>query len=175
VERLIVDGYNIIFAWPDLASLKDVNLQDAREMLIATLADYAAMTRQRVTVVFDSHRRPDADASEQTISGVEVVYSGRKTSADHVIERLLFEARASDEVTVATSDALQRDLALGRKIKTVSALTLKGQVDAVLAQRNQQIGDTRARSDIARRLEDRLDPKTRERLDRLRRGEPPEK
>ena len=66
----------------------------------------------------------------------------------------------------------QRDLALGRKIKTVSALTLKGQVDAVLAQRNQQIGDTRARSDIARRLEDRLDPKTRERLDRLRRGEP---
>ena len=175
MERLIVDGYNIIFAWPDLAAVKDVNLQDAREMLIATLADYAAMTRQQVTVVFDSHRRPDAEASEQTISGVEVVYSGRKTSADHVIERLLFEARASDEVTVATSDALQRDLALGRKIKTVSALTLKGQVDAVLAQRNQQIGDTRARSDIARRLEDRLDPKTRERLDRLRRGEPPEK
>ena len=172
MERLIVDGYNIIFAWPDLASLKDVNLQDAREMLIATLADYAAMTRQKVTVVFDSHRRPDAEASEQTISGVEVVYSGRKTSADHVIERLLFEARAGDEVTVATSDALQRDLALGRKIKTVSALTLKAQVDAVLAQRNQQIGDTRARSDIARRLEDRLDPKTRERLDRLRRGEP---
>jgi len=172
VERLIVDGYNIIFAWPDLAAVKDVNLQDAREMLIATLADYAAMTRQKVTVVFDSHRRPDAEASEQTISGVEVVYSGRKTSADHVIERLLFEARAGDEVTVATSDALQRDLALGRKIKTVSALTLKAQVDAVLAQRNQQIGDTRARSDIARRLEDRLDPKTRERLDRLRRGEP---
>jgi len=175
VERLIVDGYNIIFAWPGLAALKDVSLQDAREMLIATLADYAAMTRQQVTVVFDSHRRPDAEASEQTISGVEVVYSGRKTSADHVIERLLFEARTSDEVTVATSDALQRDLALGRKIKTVSALTLKTQVDAVLAQRNQQIGDTRARSDIARRLEDRLDPKTRERLDRLRRGEPPEK
>ena len=175
MERLIVDGYNIIFAWPDLAAVKDVNLQDAREMLIATLADYAAMTRQKVTVVFDSHRRPDAEASEQTISGVEVVYSGRKTSADHVIERLLFEARASDEVRVATSDALQRDLALGRKIKTVSALTLKGQVDAVLAQRNQQIGDTRARSDIARRLEDRLDPKTRERLDRLRRGEPPDK
>ena len=172
MERLIVDGYNIIFAWPDLAAVKDVNLQDAREMLIATLADYAAMTRQQVTVVFDSHRRPDAEASEQTISGVEVVYSGRKTSADHVIERLLFEARAGDEVTVATSDALQRDLALGRKIKTVSALTLKAQVDAVLAQRNQQIGDTRARSDIARRLEDRLDPKTRERLDRLRRGEP---
>ena len=175
MERLIVDGYNIIFAWPDLAAVKDVNLQDAREMLIATLADYAAMTRQKVTVVFDSHRRPDAEASEQTISGVAVVYSGRKTSADHVIERLLFEAKPSDEVTVATSDALQRDFALGRKIKTVSALTLKSQVDAVLAQRNQQIGDTRARSDIARRLEDRLDAKTRERLDRLRRGEAQEK
>src|SRR5205814_10028216 len=107
MERLIVDGYSIIFAWPDLAAVKDVNLQDAREMLIATLADYAAMTRQKVTVVFDSHRRPDAEASEQTISGVEVVCSGRKTSADHVIERLLSESRASGEVTVATSDAPQ--------------------------------------------------------------------
>jgi predicted RNA-binding protein with PIN domain len=175
MERLIVDGYNIIFAWPELSALKDVNLQDAREFLIATLADYGAMTRQKVTVVFDSHRRPDAEASTQEVNGVQVVYSGRKTSADHVIERLLYEAQSSDEVTVATSDALQRDFALGRQIKTVSALTLKGQVDAVLSSRNQQMGDSRARSDIARRLEDRLDEKTRERLERLRRGEPPDK
>jgi predicted RNA-binding protein with PIN domain len=175
MERLIVDGYNIIFAWPELSALKDVNLQDARELLIATLADYAAMTRQKVTVVFDSHRRPDADASEQEVNGVRVVYSGRKTSADHVIERLLFEAKSTDEVTVATSDGLQRDLALGRQIKTVSALTLKGQVDEVLSRRNQQMGDSRARSDIARRLEDRLDAETRERLERLRRGDPPQK
>jgi len=175
VERLIVDGYNIIFAWPELSAAKDVKLEDARDLLIAILADYAAMTRQKVTVVFDSHRRPDAEASTQTINGVQVVYSGRKTSADHVIEKLLFEAKASDEVTVATSDALQRDLALGRQIKTVSALTLKSQVDAVLARRNEQIGDNRARSDIARRLEDRLDPKTRERLDQMRRGEVPPK
>jgi predicted RNA-binding protein with PIN domain len=175
MEQLIVDGYNIIFAWPELSALKDVNLQDARELLIARLADYAAMTKQKVTVVFDSHRRPDADASQQDVSGVQVVYSGRKTSADHVIERLLFEAKSTDEVTVATSDGLQRDFALGRQIKTVSALTLKGQVDAVLSRRNQQMGDSRARSDIARRLEDRLDAKTRERLERLRRGDLPEK
>ena len=175
MERLIVDGYNIIFAWPELSAAKDVKLEDARDLLVAILADYAAMTRQKVTVVFDSHRRPNAEASTQTINGVQVVYSGRKTSADHVIEKLLFEAKASDEVTVATSDAMQRDLALGRQIKTVSALTLKSQVDAVLARRNEQIGDNRARSDIARRLEDRLDPKTRERLDQLRRGEVPPK
>jgi uncharacterized protein len=175
VERLIVDGYNIIFAWPELSALKDVKLEDARDALVSILADYAAMTHQKVTVVFDSHRRPDADASQQTISGVQVVYSGRKTSADHVIERLLFEARPNDEVTVATSDALQRDLALGRQIKTVSALTLKSQVDAVLSGRDRQMGDRQARSDIARRLEDRLDPKTRERLDQLRRGESPPK
>ena len=175
MERLIVDGYNIIFAWPELSALKDVKLEDARDLLVSILADYAAMTRQKVTVVFDSHRRPDAEASQQTISGVQVVYSGRKTSADHVIERLLFEAKPSDEVTVATSDGLQRDLALGRQIKTVSALTLKSQVDAVLARRDQQMGDRQARSDISRRLEDRLDPKTRERLDRIRRGESPPK
>src|SRR6266480_55511 len=119
MERLIVDGYNIIFAWPELSAAKDVKLEDARDLLIAILADYAAMTRQKVTVVFDSHRRADAEASTQTING--------------------------------------------------------GQVDAVLARRNEQIGDSRARSDIARRLEDRLDPRTRERLDQMRRGEVPPK
>ena len=175
MERLIVDGYNIIFAWPELAAVKDVKLEDARDLLVAILADYAAMTRQKITVVFDSHRRPDAQASEQMVSGVRVLYSGRKTSADHVIERLLFEAKPNDEVTVATSDGLQRDLALGRQVKTVSALNLKAQVDGVLAGRNQQMNDSRARSDIARRLEDRLDPRTRERLDQLRRGESPAK
>ncbi|HYY45996.1 MAG TPA: NYN domain-containing protein [Candidatus Angelobacter sp.] len=172
MDRLIVDGYNMIFAWPELAALKDVKLEDARDLLVAMLADYAAMTQQRVTVVFDSHRRADAEASEQMISGVQVLYSGRKTSADHVIEKLLFEARPGDEVTVATSDALQRDLALGREVKTVSAATLKAQIDAILARRDQRMGDSRAQSDIARRLEDRLDPKTRERLDRIRRGDP---
>jgi predicted RNA-binding protein with PIN domain len=171
VDRLIVDGYNIIFAWPELAALKDVKLEDARDLLISMLADYAAMTRQDVTVVFDSHRRPDAEASEQLLAGVRVIYSGRKVSADHVIERLLYGAGSHDEVTVATSDALQRDMALGRQIKTVSALTLKVQVDAVLNQRNRQIGDSRAKSDIARSVEERLDAKTRERLERIRRGE----
>lgn len=171
MDRLIVDGYNIIFAWPELAALKDVKLEDARDLLIAVLSDYAAMTRQKVTIVFDSHKRADATASEHQVAGVTVIYSGRKASADHVIERLLFETKPSDQVTIATSDALQRDLALGREVKTVSALTLKAQVDAVLSQRNRQMGDRQAQSDISRRLEDRLDPQTRERLDRIRRGE----
>ncbi len=174
MDRLIVDGYNMIFAWPELAALKDVKLEDARDLLISMLADYGAMTRQQVVVVFDSHRRADAAASEQRIAGVQVVYSGGKTSADHVIERLVFAARPSDEVTVATSDGLQRDYALSRGIKTVSAPILKAQIDAALERRDRQIGDTRARSDIARRLEDRLDPKSRERLERIRRGESPE-
>jgi len=174
VDRLIVDGYNMIFAWPELAALKDVKLEDARDHLISILADYGAMTRQQVTVVFDSHRRTDAEASEQRIAGVQVLYSGRKTSADHVIERLVHGARSADEVTVATSDGLQRDYALGRGIKTVSATILKGQIDAALQKRDRQIGDSRARSDISRRLEDRLDPQRRKRLDRIMRGDPPE-
>ena len=175
MDRLIVDGYNMIFAWPELAALKDVKLEDARDRLISMLADYGALTHQQVTVVFDSHRRPDSEASEQKVAGVQVVYSGRKSSADHVIERLLHGARSADEVTVATSDGLQRDYALGRGIKTVSATVLKNQIEAASQQRDRQIGDTRARSDIARRLEDRLDKKSRERLDRIMRGEPPEK
>jgi predicted RNA-binding protein with PIN domain len=174
VDRLIVDGYNIIYAWPELAAIKDVSLEDAREALIAILADYAALARLQITVVFDSHRRPDAAGSTQTVSGVRVVYSGRKSSADSVIERLLFEAQKTDEVTLATSDGVQRDLALGKGIKTMAALTLKSQVEAATSRRNSQMRDGRDRSDLSRRLEDRLDPGTRARLDRLRGLKPPD-
>ena len=173
MDRLIVDGYNVIFAWPELAALKEVKLEDARDLLVAVLADYAALTRQRVTVVFDSHRRPEGEPSTEQLSGVEVIFAGRKTTADHVIERLIFQARPGDEVTVATSDAVQRDLALGKGVKTISAPLLKAQVEAVLGRRNVEIEDRRAQSDLSRRLEDRLDPRTRERLDRMRRGEDP--
>jgi predicted RNA-binding protein with PIN domain len=174
VDRLIVDGYNIIYAWPELAAIKDVSLEDAREALIGILADYAALSRLQVTVVFDSHRRPDAAGSSETISGVHVVYSGRKTSADSVIERLIYEAKSADEVTVATSDGVQRDLALGKGVKTMSALTFKGQVEAAMSRRDAQMRDRRDRSDLSRRLEDRLDQRTRERLDRLRGRRPPD-
>ncbi|HYM48945.1 MAG TPA: NYN domain-containing protein [Candidatus Limnocylindrales bacterium] len=173
MDRLIVDGYNVIFAWPQLSALKDVKLEDARDLLIAVMADYAALTHQQVTIVFDSHRRPDGEGSTQQLSGVEVIFSGRKRSADHVIERLIYQARAADEVTVATSDAVQRDLALGKGVKTISAMLLKAQVEAVISRRDVDLRDRQARSDLSRRLEDRLDPRTRDRLDRMRRGEDP--
>lgn len=173
MDRVIVDGYNIIYAWPELAAIKDVSLEDAREALIGILADYAALSRLQVTVVFDSHRRPDTAPSSETVSGVMVIYSGRKTSADSVIERLIFEAKSADEVTVATSDGVQRDLALGKGVKTMSALTFKTQVEAAMSRRDAQIRDRQDRSDLSRRLEDRLDPRTRERLDRLRGLKPP--
>jgi len=86
----------------------------------------------------------------------------------------LFEAERADEVTLATSDGVQRDLALGKGIKTMSALTLKSQVEAATSGRNRQMRDRRERSDLSRRLEDRLDPGTRERLDRLRGLKPPD-
>ncbi len=170
MDRLIVDGYNVIFAWPELVGVKDASLEDARTLLIGILADYAALTRQKVTVVFDSHRA-GGGGSQEEISGVQVIFSGGKASADHVIERLIFEARPGDEVMVATSDAVQRDLALGKSVKTISALALRSQVQAALARRDAHMRNRQAHSDLARRLEDRLDPKIRERLERLRRGE----
>lgn len=171
MDRLIVDGYNVIFAWPELAALKDLKLEDARDLLIAILADYGAVSRQQITVVFDSHRRTEAQPSSHEVSGVEVVYSGGKTSADHVIERLIYAARSADSVTVATSDGVQRDMALGKGVKTISALVLKKLVDEALAGRDVEIKDRDARSQLARRLEDRIDPAVREQLDRIRRGE----
>jgi predicted RNA-binding protein with PIN domain len=170
VPHLIVDGYNILHAWPELAALKDRNFQDARELLIAMLAEYAAVTGRRVTVVFDAGARPDAEHTE-VMHGITLVYTGAGRSADAAIERLAYLA-APQGVTVATSDLLQRRLVGGKGQATISARELEQEVRAALRATERQSASGRQLSALARRVEDQLDSETRAKLERLRRGLP---
>lgn len=130
MQRLIVDGYNILHAWTSLKRLaSEASLEAAREKLIERLAVLGLISGEAVTVVFDAHHSAAMSNSEETVDGVRVIFTRRGHSADHAIERIAY--RASDEgdvITVATSDRFQRDLVRGMGGAVISALELERRV-----------------------------------------------
>lgn len=130
MERLIVDGYNVIHAWPSLKRLMHgASLEDARDKLVERLAVLGMVTGADVTVVFDAHHSSSLSTSEQTVEGVRVVFTRKGRSADHVIERITYQASAvGDVITVATSDRFQSDLVRGMGGAVISALELERRV-----------------------------------------------
>ncbi|MBV8195167.1 MAG: NYN domain-containing protein [Candidatus Dormibacteraeota bacterium] len=171
---IIVDGYNVIHAWPALKrTLERRGLEDARRQLVTMLADYAAQTPTSVTVVFDAHGREPAGEPAEVIDGVTVVFGTRTASADHVIERLAGDAARRGEaggVTVATGDRLQRALVGAMGIGTISASALEIEVSRVRADMANSSTRRQREAGSARRVESHLDAETRRRLEEIRRG-----
>jgi len=129
MERLVVDGYNIIHAWPSLKRLLGVSLEVARDKLIERLSVYGLVTGAEVTVVFDSHQSASRANAEQLVEGVRVIFTRRGHSADQVIERIAYEAAgAGGVVTVATSDHSQSDMVRGMGGAVISATELERRV-----------------------------------------------
>lgn len=128
---LIVDGYNVVHAWPSLKRLlTTASLEDARDELVRRLAVIGMVSGEEVTVVFDAHHSTAMANSEETFDGVRVIFTRKGHSADHSIERLAYQARGRGEViTVATSDRFQRDLVRGMGGAVISALELERRVD----------------------------------------------
>jgi predicted RNA-binding protein with PIN domain len=128
--RLIVDGYNVIHAWPPLKRLlATASLEDARDELVRRLTVLSMVSGEEVTVVFDAHHSRAMSNSEEMVDGVRVIFTRRGHSADHSIERLAYLASERGEViTVATSDRFQRDLVRGTGGAVISALELERRV-----------------------------------------------
>ena len=129
MERVIVDGYNVIHAWPSLKRLMDVSLEVARDKLVERLSVYGLVTGSDVTVVFDAHHSASRANAEERVEGVRVMFTRKGHSADHAIERIAYEAAgAGDMITVATSDRFQRDLVRGMGGAVISAPELERRV-----------------------------------------------
>lgn len=130
MERLIVDGYNVVHAWPSLKRLiSEASLEDARDKLIERLSVLGIVTGADVTVVFDAHHSRAMSNSEHTVEGVHVIFTRKGHSADHAIERFAYEAsQVHDVITVATSDRFQSDLVRGMGGAVISALELERRV-----------------------------------------------
>jgi len=130
LERIIVDGYNVIHAWPSLQRLlAETTLETARDKLVERLAVLGQLNGAEVTVVFDAHHSAARANSLDVVDGVRVLFTRKGHSADHVIERMAYEASATGDVlTVATSDRFQRDLVRGMGGAVISSLELERRV-----------------------------------------------
>ncbi|MCL5059004.1 MAG: NYN domain-containing protein [Actinobacteria bacterium] len=114
-EYLVVDGYNIIFSWPDFEKMKKNNLDHARARLLDILVNYAAISGESVLVVFDAHLvRNNTEHSEVAGKNVEVIFTQEGETADSVIERLVGDLSGrGNNVYVATSDGAEQSLIFG--------------------------------------------------------------
>lgn len=133
-EHLIVDGYNVIFAWEELKDLAKDNLGLARAKLIDLLANYQGFTKSQVVIVFDGYKVSGNTGTRQTQSGVHIAYTKENETADMYIERLANEIGKNESVRVVTSDALIRLSALRSGVLRTGSREFKNEVDWVLEQ-----------------------------------------
>ena len=133
-EYLLVDGYNIIFAWDELQRLAAQDIAAARGALIDILANYQGFRKCRVIVVFDAYKVKGNPGSVQTVHGIKVVYTKEAETADTYIERATYELRRERRVRVATSDGPEQVIILGHGALRVSARAFRAEVEAAEGQ-----------------------------------------
>ena len=133
-ETLIVDGYNVIFAWPELKALAKERLDLARERLMDLLANYAGFTKAELVLVFDAYRTPSHPGTHSDWHNIHVVYTDDGETADAYIERLANDIGKNYTVRVVTSDSLIRLSALRSGVLRTSSGEFEGEVAWVLQQ-----------------------------------------
>lgn len=130
-EYLLVDGYNVIFAWEELKKLADRSLDAAREKLINILCSYQGYRRCELILVFDAYRVAGGTRNTEKRGGISVVYTKEHETADSYIERLSHELAKEHRVRVATSDGAEQTMALGSGALRVSSAELLAEVQDV--------------------------------------------
>lgn len=130
-QYLLVDGYNIIFAWENLKETAKHSLESARIQLLDILTNYQSQKSEKVIVVFDAYRVAGNPGSISKYHQIDVVYTKEAETADQYIERFVEKIRPDYEVTVATSDVLEQVIIMGKGAKRLSAECFKEEVDRV--------------------------------------------
>ena len=119
-EYLIIDGYNLIYAWDDLRKSAECDLALARDKLIRIACDFSAMKRCRVLVVFDAYKRKDKERDLIELGKVSVIYTKEAQTADAFIEKTTYEISGEHYVRVVTSDMQEQFVILGNGAYRVS-------------------------------------------------------
>jgi predicted RNA-binding protein with PIN domain len=128
---LLVDGYNIIGAWPELRKLKQTNLSAARDRLIEIMAEYQGYTGYKVIIVFDAHFVKGIQ-KKYNHHQIEVIFTKENESADELIEKMAIEMNnLKTQIHVATSDYTEQWQIFGQGALRISARELLTEVGVV--------------------------------------------
>lgn len=120
-EYLLVDGYNIIFAWEDLKEIAKENLESARNMLTDRLCNYRGFKQCEIILVFDAYKVKGNKGEVEDINNIKVVYTKEAETADTYIEKVSYKLSRNHRVRVATSDGVEQLIILGNGAQRVSA------------------------------------------------------
>lgn len=130
-DYLLVDGYNIIFAWDELKKIADTDLDAARAELVKIMSNYQGVSGYEIIVVFDAYRVKGKHRETEKHFNVSVVYTKEAETADSYIERVSHELSKDHRVRVATSDGVEQMIILGSGAMRMSANELKKRVSEV--------------------------------------------
>ncbi len=128
-KYIIVDGYNIIFAWEDLAEQARADLDAARRQLCDALSSYAGFTKCRLVVVFDGYKQKGNPGEKSQFHNIQVVFTKEGETADAYIEALAYEIGSNYAVRVASSDGLVQLSSFRSGVLRMSARELREEVD----------------------------------------------
>ena len=120
-KYLLVDGYNLIYAWPELKEVLDVNLDGARGKLLDILSNYKAMTDYNVIAVFDAYKVKGHEVTASDYLNIHQVFTAEAQTADAYIERFTHEHGKKYDITVVTSDGMEQVIIRGAGAKLLSS------------------------------------------------------
>ena len=123
-EYLLIDGYNIVFAWEDLRELAIKDIMAARDKLIDLIVDFAGFRKEHVILVFDAYKVRGGRGEVIHVGGIDVIYTKEAETADLYIEKAAHELSKRYKVTVATSDAVEQVIIYGAGAYRMSAQNL---------------------------------------------------
>ena len=137
-EYLLVDGYNIIFAWDELRKLSETNVEGARGKLADILCNYQGWRQCTLILVFDAYKVEGNPGEVMKYHNIYVVYTKEAETADQYIEKTVRKIARTADVTVATSDGLEQVIILGQGARRMSAAGLREEVEMALKEMREE-------------------------------------
>lgn len=150
-EYLLVDGYNVIFAWDELKELAQVNLDGARGKLLDILCNYQGIKKCNLIAVFDAYRVAGHSTEIFDYHNIHVVFTKEAETADQFIEKFAHENGRKYRVTVATSDGLEQIIIRGAGCQLISSRELKKEIDEACQRMNENYVNQKAVQTAERR------------------------
>ena len=168
MDFLLVDGYNVIFAWEDLRELAKVNIEAARNKLTDILCNYQGFRKCTVILVFDAYKVDGYALEIQKYHNIHIVYTKEAETADQYIEKVVHHIGRKYHVTVVTSDGVEQVVTLGQGGTLISSREFREEVELVRRQIREEYESRRDRG--KNYLFDHMDEKMQEDMENIRLG-----
>lgn len=142
-KYILIDGYNVIHAWPELSQYLSVSVDSAAEKLNDIMCNYRAIRGIPIMVVYDAYKVKGRHTEERAYQNITVVYTGEALTADRYIERYAHENSSKYDITVVTSDGMEQIIVSGAGANITSAREFHEEVDMTISEfrLNHGVGD----------------------------------